>query len=321
MQPPKVSVVIPVYNEEVNLPELYRRLKAVFEDILKVSYEIIFVDDGSKDGSWRLIEQLNNENPSCRGIRFSKNFGHHIAITAGVDYAQGDAVVMMDADLQDPPEEIPKLYQKYLEGFDIVYAIRAVRKDSVMKKLCSRIFHFFFRALTKVDINPDSGIFRIMSKRAADTLRLCRERSRLIVGLVNWTGFSRVGVPTERHARNAGVTKYSFCKSLRLAADGITSFSYFPLRFAVYLGVVVALLSLLLGIYMAIKKIFFGIPVPGYTSIIVTILFMGSIQLLVTGLVGEYIGHIYNEVQNRPLYVVEGSIGLNSSEVKHGIVS
>ena len=223
----------------------------------------------------------------------------------------------MDDDLQDPPEEIPTLYRKYLEGYDTVYAIREIRHDSIMKKLYSKSFYCVFRLLTKVEINPNSGIFRIMSKRAVDSLKLCRERARFIAGLMSWTGFSQVGVPIERHARKAGVTKYSFCKSLRLAADGITSFSYFPLRLAVYLGVIVALISFTIGIYMAIKKLFFGIPVPGYTSIIVTILFMGSVQLLVTGLVGEYIGRIYNEVQNRPLYVVEDSVGFASPKVRH----
>ena len=312
-----ISVVIPVYNEEDSLPELHRRLQSVLEDTMQVSYEIVFVDDGSEDKSWQLIEEFTKDNRGCKGVRFSRNFGHHIALTAGLDYTCGRAVVLMDADLQDPPEEIPKLYGKLADGYDVVYAIRATRDDPFTKKLSSKCFHYVFRSLTKIDMDANSGIFRVISRRAADALKRCRERARLIVGLASWTGFSQVGVPTRRHARGAGTTKYNFLKSLRLAMDGITAFSYHPLRLATHVGVFVALVSLGFAAYMVLRKLIHGIPVPGYASIIVAILFVGSVQLLVLGVMGEYLGRIYTEAQGRPLYIVSDVSGYDATEGRY----
>ena len=308
---PEISVVIPIYNEEGNLAELYRRLKDVLNDELHVTYEIIFVDDGSVDNSWHIIEDLHKQNSSVKGIKFSRNFGHHIAVTAGLDCCKGDCVVLMDGDLQDPPEEILKLYEKFQEGYDIVYAIREIRKDSVFKKIASKFFNMFFKLLANVEIPADSGIFRIMNRQSVDALKNCREKSRLITALMSWTGFSHFGVRTERNARYAGRTKYGLFKSIRLAIDGITSFSYFPLRVSTYIGFVVALINFLVGLYMLIKKVFFGIPILGYASIIVSILFIGGVQLLIIGLLGEYVGRIYTEVQNRPIYILNKKIGFN----------
>jgi len=300
-----ISVVIPVYNEEENLPELYRRLRCVLEQKLKVSYEIIFVDDGSKDSSWELIERFHNENQNCKGVKFSRNFGHHIAVTAGLDCCIGKAVVLMDGDLQDPPEEIPELYTKYREGYDIVYAIHKTRKDAVLKKLASKYFYVLFKILANVEIHPNTGIFRIISRQAVDAFNSCREKSRFITGLMSWTGFSHIGVETVRDARHAGKTKYSFCKSTILALHGITAFSYFPLRISTYIGFVVALLSFLIGSYMFIKKVFFGFSTLGYASLITAITFIGGVQLLMIGIMGEYIGRIYTESQGRPLYIIK----------------
>lgn len=306
----EISVVIPIYNEEGNVPELYRRLKNVLENELKATYEIIFVDDGSKDNSWNIIEDLHKQNSNIKGIKFSRNFGHHIAISAGLDCCKGDCVVLMDGDLQDPPEEISKLYKKLKEKYDIVYAIRKTRKDPFLKKLVSKFFYGFFKILSKVEIPIDSGIFRIISRRVVDSFRSCREKSRFLSGLMSWTGFSQIGVETKRDARYAGRTKYGLFKSIKLAIDSITSFSYFPLRIATYVGFFIALLSFIMGIYMLIKKIFLGIPILGYASIIVSVLFIGGVQLLIIGIMGEYIGRIYTEVQNRPMYVIGEKLGL-----------
>ena len=305
----QISVVIPVYNEQENLSELYRRLKTVLEENLQVTYEIIFVDDGSKDNSWTIIEDLHDHNKAVKGIKFSRNFGHHIAITAGIDHTHGNFVVLMDGDLQDPPEEIPKLYEKSKEGYDVVCAIRKTRKDTVLKKLASKCFHGLFKILANVEIDPNTGIFRLMSRQAVDAFNKCREKSRFIAGLMSWTGFSHVGVETMRDARYAGKTKYSFYKSMILALNSITAFSYFPLRIATYIGSMVALLSFLVGNLMLIKKIFFGIPIMGYASLMVAITFIGGVQLLMIGIMGEYIGRIYTECQDRPLYILGKKLG------------
>jgi dolichol-phosphate mannosyltransferase len=301
---PEISVVVPIFNEELNLDELHRRLRNVLEERLRMAYEVILVDDGSRDGSWSMIEDLNRQDGNVKGIRFSRNFGHHIAITAGLDRARGECIVLMDGDLQDPPEEIPRLYEKLKEGYDVVYAIRQTRDDPLLKKAASKLFHRVFKTLAKVEVYRDSGIFRIMSRQAAESLRNCRERSRFITALMSWTGFSHAGLETKRDARRAGRTKYNLVRSVLLAIDGITSFSYFPLRIATYMGLFVALISAAVGLYMVIKKVFFGIAVSGYASLMVAILFVGGAQLLIIGIMGEYVGRIYTEVKDRPMYIL-----------------
>lgn len=305
-----ISIVIPVYNEEGNLHELYKRLKKVLEDELSVSYEIIFVNDGSRDNSWNLIQRIHSENKNVKGIKFSRNFGHHVAVTAGLDHCDGDAVVLMDGDLQDLPEDIPKLYEKLKDGYDIVYAIRSTRGDKFFKKLSSKLFLWLFRTLSNVEIPPDTGIFRIMDRRVVGNFKKCREKSRFITALMSWSGFSSIGVETDRDARYSGKTKYNFFRSLKLAMDGIISFSYFPLRLATYVGFFTALIGIIVGIYMIIRKLFYGIQVQGYTSIILTILCIGGVQLVIIGLMGEYIGRIFSEVQNRPMYVINEKLGV-----------
>jgi len=308
-----LSVVIPVYNEEGNLRQLYTRLINVIKGISS-NYEIIFVDDGSTDNTSKTLKELHEKDNHVKVIKFTRNFGQHIAITAGLDYCKGDVVVLMDGDLQDPPEEIPKLYEKFKEGYDIAYAVRKTRTDPVLKKAASKFFYSFLKILAKVEIPLDVGILRIMSRQAADGLRSCKEKSRFITALMSWTGFSHVGVETRRNTRYAGKTKYSLFKSIQLAVDGITSFSYVPLRIATYIGLFVALISFVTGIYMLIKKIFFGIPIAGYASVVVSILFIGGVQLLIIGIMGEYIGRIYTEVQNRPMYIVQDTTGFGDKK-------
>jgi len=310
-----VSIIVPVCNEEENLPELCCRLRIVLEETMGVSYEIILIDDGSTDRSWHLIRQLSSDNHSVKGIRLSRNFGHHVAITAGLDYAEGKAIVLMDADLQDPPEEIPKLYLKLKEGYDVAYAIREMRSDSVTKIFWSQCFHFVFNWLTKLDIDPGSGIFRVISRRVASAVRRCNERSRLIIGLVSWTGFSQIGVVTRRDPRKAGRSKYTFCESVRLAADAITAFSFQPLRLAIYSGGAMGFLSLVGAAYVLGRKVFLGIAVPGYASLMVSLLFIGSVQLFVLGIIGEYMGRIYAETQQRPLYILRAAVGIAGEEL------
>jgi len=300
------SVIIPIYNEEVSIPELYRRLTDVMASLGE--YEIIMVDDGSTDRSWYLIKELHKKDPRVKGISFSRNFGHHIAITAGLDYAKAEAVVLMDGDLQDPPEEIPNLYDKFKEGYDMVYAIREKRDDPLFKKVTSWIFLRLLRMISNVDIDLYGGIFRILSKRCIDNMRNLKEKSRFMVGLMNWIGFSKAGVKIERHRRYAGKSKYTLFKLFKLAWHGVTSFSYIPLEIASYLGFSVSLISFLIGVYMLYKKLFFGIPILGYASIIVSLFFLGGVILLVLGVIGEYVGRIYAEVQNRPLYIIKEEI-------------
>lgn len=310
------SVVIPVFNEEDIINELYRRLTTVM-DKLNEKYEIIFVDDGSKDGSFEILRELHRRDETIKIIRFSRNFGHHIAITAGLDYAQGDAIILMDSDLQDPPEEIPKLYEKFKEGYDVVYAIRKVRIDPFLKKLISKLFYRIFKIMSKTEIPPKSGVFRIMSRRVADSIKICREKSRFIIGLISWSGFSHVGVETERDARYGGDTKYNLLKSAKLGTEAITSFSSFPLRIATYIGFFTALCSFMVGIYMLIKKLFLGMPVSGYASIIVSVFFLGGVQLIIMGFMGEYISRTYTEVQDRPLYIIKDRLGFSKIGVEN----
>lgn len=298
------SVVIPIFNEDENLGELYNRLTPVMEK-LNNNYEVIFVDDGSTDKSLSILKELHRKDDRIKIVSFMRNFGHHIAVTAGLDYVKGDAIILMDGDLQDPPEEIPKLCSKFEEGYDIVYAIRKTREDVFIKKITSKLFYTIFRRFTKIDIPVNIGIFRIVSRGVIDNLRKCREKSRFIVALMGWFGFSHVGVETKRDERYRGKTKYSFAKQIQLAIDGILSFNYFTLRVTTYFGFIVSICSFILGITMIIKKIFFGMPVSGYASIIVSIFFLGGIQLFMIGVMSEYIGRIYLEIQNRPVYIIK----------------
>lgn len=300
------SVIIPIYNEEENLFDLHKRLSSVLEKL--GTYEIVLVDDGSKDRSWPTIKELHEKDRRVKGVSFSRNFGHHIAITAGLDYAKGRTIILMDGDLQDQPEEIPKLWEKMQEGYDLVYGIRKVKKDSFVKRLNSSLFWWFLNKLSGIDIPRNQTLLRIFDKKILDVLKDMRERARFIHGMIAWTGFRTALQEVEHAPRERGVSKYNTIKLFRLAFNAITSFSTVPLRLATYIGLLSAGVGLCYGFYYLYKKIFLGIPVLGYASIIVAVLFVGGVQLLILGIIGEYLGRVYQEVQARPIYILRDTV-------------
>ena len=295
------SVVIPVFNEEENVLELYRRLTAQMEKL--GTYEIIMVDDGSTDRSWGLIKELHEKDSRVKGLSFSRNFGHHIAITAGLDHATGEKVILMDGDLQDPPEEIPKLYEKFNEGYDLIYGIREKRQDNILKKITSYLFWWILRRFSGVNIPQGQTMLRIMNRRIVGVIKEMREHARFIHGMMAWAGFKVSTLEIKHNPRIKGKSKYNLTKMFKLAFHAVTSFSTVPLRLATYLGIISSFISLVVGIYFIYRKVFYEIPVLGYASIIVSLFFIGGLQLLVLGILGEYLGRTYQEVQRRPLYI------------------
>jgi len=308
---PKFTVIIPIYNEEENIPELHSRLSSVMEALSSRegypsdSFEILMVDDGSKDRSWQLIRELHEKDPRVKGMSFSRNFGHHIAITAGLDHARGDSVILMDGDMQDPPEEIPRLYEKFKEGYDLVYGIRRERKDTLFKKVTSFLFWGMLRRFSGVEMPRNQTMLRILSGRVVGALRDMREYARFIHGMMAWTGFNVTTLEVEHSERTKGKSKYNIPRLFKLAFHAVTSFSTVPLRLAIYTGFISSSLSLAVGLYFIYRKTFYNIPVLGYASIIVSIFFVGGIQLLMLGIFGEYLGRTYQEVQRRPLYILK----------------
>lgn len=308
---PEISVVVPIYNEQENIPELYSRLTAVLgglcerEGFAQNAYEVVLVDDGSKDDSWKLIQGLHAKDNRLKGLKFSRNFGHHFAITAGMDFAKGKAVVMLDGDLQDPPEEIVKLYDKYKEGYDIVYGIRKNRQDPPVKKILSFMFWWSINKVSGIEMPVNQTMLRIISRVMVDSLKGMREYSRFVHGMMAWVGFESTQIEVVHDARKKGVSKYNLLSQIRLALHAITSFSIFPLRLAAYFGFVIAALSFLVGAYYVYRKVFYDFPVSGWASIMVSVFFMGGVQLLVLGTIGEYLGKIYRQSQQRPLYILK----------------
>lgn len=304
----ELSVIIPVYNEEDSLSALYERLVAVLPGVA-ASFEILFVDDGSQDRSWPLIQALGDRDRGVRGIRFSRNFGHQIAITAGLENARGRVVVIMDADLQDPPELIPEMMAKHHEGYEVVYAVRAARAgESWFKRGSAGLFYRLLGSITQVDIPVDTGDFRLIGPLAAGALRRLPERHRFTRGLVAWLGFRQVGVPFDRAARFAGRSKYPLRRMLRLASDGIFSFSHLPLQVATVLGVAVSLLGLAY-IAVVVALAISGTAPTGHAVLLAAILLLGGAQLLAVGLLGEYLGRVFDEVKGRPLFLVQETVG------------
>jgi glycosyltransferase involved in cell wall biosynthesis len=311
-QPPasdlELSVVIPVFNEEAMLPELFRRLIGALEP-LGLRYEVILVDDGSQDATPGMLRAQCTSHPAFRSLHFSRNFGHQAAVTAGIDHAAGRAIFILDADLQDPPELIGAFLAKWREGFEVVYGVRTRRKENALKRLA---YYFFYRTLknmTNVEIPLDAGDFALIDRRVADVLRAMPERNRFVRGIRSWAGFRQTGLVYEREKRFAGEVKYTFAKLVRLAFDGILGFSYVPLRLAIYLGLLVSGTSFALGVFFIFYQFFTGAAPHGWSSTIVTILFMGGIQLLTLGVIGEYVSRIYDEVKQRPLYIVRAREG------------
>ncbi|MGN6720464.1 MAG: glycosyltransferase family 2 protein, partial [Candidatus Binatia bacterium] len=300
-----LSIVTPVFNETDVIELFYDRMRKALEVLNGVTYELIFVDDGSTDGSYEKLVSFANHDPDIKIIKFSRNFGHQIAITAGIDQAKGDAVVVIDADLQDPPEIIKEFLTKWQEGYDVVYGVRAKREgESKIKLLTAAGFYRLLRHIINLDIPIDVGDFRLMSRRVVDSFKELKERDRFVRGLVSWIGFKQTGVPYLRDRRFAGETKFPYRKMIRFALDGITSFSDVPLKMATWLGYFTSLIALLYLCSVFVQKAL-GYTVQGWATIMVGMLFLGGVQLISLGIVGEYIGRIFNEVKQRPLYVVD----------------
>ena len=298
------SIVAPIFNEIDNLPELYRRVKEVMESSGE-SWELLLVDDGSTDGSTDMICKLAETDKRVRPVIFARNFGHQIAITAGWDYARGDAIVIIDADLQDPPEVILELAKKWREGYEVVYAIRAEREgESWFKKVTAALFYRIIFRITDVKIPLDTGDFRLMDRQVVDVLKTMRERHRFPRGMSAWVGFKQIGVEYKRAARHAGVTKYPFKKMLRLALNAVTSFSYFPLQVATYIGFFSAGLAILAIPVVIIMRMTGSQAFFGQATTLISVLFLGGVQLISLGILGEYIGRLYDEAKGRPLYIV-----------------
>jgi glycosyltransferase involved in cell wall biosynthesis len=297
-----LSVVVPCYNEEEVLPEFHRRLSAVLNS-LGADWEILYVNDGSTDGTLRVVEGVAD--PRVAIIDLSRNFGKEIAMTAGLDYARGDAVVLIDADLQDPPELIPELVQKWREGFDVVYARRTVREgETMLKKATAKLFYRAMQSLSRVRIPEDTGDFRLLSRRAVEALKLLGEQHRFMKGLFAWIGYPQVAVYYRRNPRFAGQTKWNYWKLWNFAIEGVTSFSIAPLKIGTYLGLVIAMGAFAAAAVVVFKTLVFGDPVRGYPSLMVVILFLGGVQLMGLGMIGEYLGRMFNETKRRPLYLV-----------------
>ncbi len=300
---PELTVVIPAFNEEDNVESMYSRLIASLEGRVE-GLEVLFVDDGSSDTTWTKINDIAARDPRVRGLRFARNFGHQAALTAGVDAARGRAVVIIDADLQDPPEVIPQMVERWRDGAEVVFGQRQEREgETWFKKSTAAAFYRVLRRITNVEIPVDTGDFRLMGPRAVAAFRALPERNRFIRGLVSWIGFRQEAVHYRRQARHAGETKYPLRKMVRFALDGITSFSFLPLRLATLLGFAVSVLSFVYIVVVIGLKVL-GINWPGYTSMMASILFLGGVQLVMIGILGEYIARIFDEVKRRPLYLV-----------------
>ncbi|GAB4205785.1 MAG: glycosyltransferase family 2 protein [Roseiflexaceae bacterium] len=310
---PLISVVAPVYNEEALLPEFYRRTVAMLEG-LGEPFEIVLVNDGSRDRCPEIMRELHQQDPRVKVLNFSKNFGHQIAITAGMDYAQGQTVVVIDSDLQDPPEVIPQLLERWREGYQVVYAQREQREgETRFKKATAALFYRTLRRITNVDIPVDTGDFRLMDRRVVEAMKSLREQKRFMRGLSAWVGFKQIGVLYKRDARKAGETKYPLRKMIRFALDGITAFSYLPLQMASYVGFAVAVLGVL-GIFAVIILRLAGLALTGQATTLVMVLFLGGVQLIFLGIIGEYLGRIYDEVKRRPLYIIAEELGFDGSK-------
>jgi dolichol-phosphate mannosyltransferase len=307
--PPELSVVIPVFNEAENLDALYGALKPVL-DRETPSWELLFVDDGSSDRSLDLLKALHAKEPRVRFLSLSRNFGHQAALTAGLDHARGQAVISMDGDLQHPPEVIPEMVRRWREGNDVVYSIRRYGDGAgVLKRATSSFFYWFMRKISRTEIHPDAADFRLLSRRAVNALVSLREQDRFVRGLVSWIGYRQAAVPFVAPARHGGRSKYSAFRMLRLAADGLTSFSSAPLYLATFFGFVVSVCSFLYMLVVLYWKFFTALTVPGWTSLIIIVLFLGGVQLICVGIVGEYVGKIYHEIKRRPLYLIRETGG------------
>src|SRR5271155_1604550 len=314
-EPIRVSLAIPVYNEEAVVPEVVRRTTSALDGIPGGPHEIVFVDDGSSDRTLELLEKAADGDARIVGVELSRNFGQQTALAAGLDQVSGDVVVLMDGDLQDPPEAIPTLLESYHEGYDVVYVLRVNRKESWWLRVCYYVFYRLLASLSSVQLPLDAGDFGLMSRRVVDEIRKMPEHHRYLRGLRTWVGFRQIGIPIERSARRAGRTKYSPLKLLKLASDGIFAFSTVPLRAAAILGATATGLSVLYSIYALYVKFWLHSP-QGFTALILAITFLSGVNLFFLGIIGEYIGRIYEEAKDRPHYVVRKVVSQRSAARK-----
>ena len=301
-----LSVVVPCFDEEAVIRETHRRLVAILETVPELDFELVYVDDGSRDATLKILRELRHADARVRVLALSRNFGHQIAVTAGLRHAAGQVVIIIDADLQDPPEVIPEMLDRWREGADIAYGVRTGRDgETVVKRWMASTFYRLFNRLTNILIPLDTGDFRLMDRAVVDAFLTMPERDRFVRGMVAWTGFRQEPVPYRRAARAAGETKYPFGKSVRLAMDGIVSFSLAPLRLATWLGFLALGLAVAGIAYAVVLRLFTVAWVPGWSLLLISILFLGGLQLVVLGILGEYVGRIYGEVKRRPLYLVK----------------
>jgi len=301
--PPRVSLAIPIYNEEAVVPELVRRTTAVLDSLPGGPHEIVFVDDGSYDGTVKILEGAVQRDSRLSVVELSRNFGHQTALTAALDHVGGDIVVLMDGDLQDPPESIPTLIDHYRQGYDVVYVQRVNRKESWWLRICYWVFYRLLATLSAIELPLDAGDFGLLSRRVVDEVRKMPEHHRYLRGLRTWVGFRQIGVPIERSARHAGRTKYSPLKLLKLASDGIFAFSIVPLRAAAIVGAIAIGLSSLFAVYAVYARFWLHSP-QGFTALILSVTFLSGVNLFFLGIIGEYVGRVYEETKGRPHYVV-----------------
>ncbi len=302
---PSIDIIVPIYNEQDVIPLFEKRIKAVMQSC-DVQWRVIFIDDGSSDDSLAMMKSIHQSNSQFGYLSLSRNFGKEYAVTAGLDHASADAAVVIDVDLQDPPELIPDMVAEWHAGFDVVYATRKARHgESMAKKATANMFYRIINSMSKLNIPKDTGDFRLMSRRAYLAVNKLRERNRFMKGLFAWVGFKQKQLYFEREPRAAGETKWNYSKLWRFALDGITSFSYMPLRFATWIGMTVAVFAFIYGAIIIAKTIILGNNVPGYPSLMVVVLFLGGIQLTALGIIGEYLGRMFNESKQRPLYLID----------------
>jgi dolichol-phosphate mannosyltransferase len=312
-----ISVVLPVYNEHENLGTLIDRLQPVLGEATGGDFEVLFVDDGSRDGSAEMLDAFHSADPRLKIVHFSRNFGHQAALQAGLNESNGRAVVLMDADLQDPPELLHQFIDRWREGNDVVYAVRTKRKEHLLKRAAYKVFYRTLKAVADLDVPLDAGDFCLLDRRVVDTLVALPERNRFLRGLRSWVGFRQASVEYERDARHAGAPKYTFKKLVQLALSGYVGFSAMPLRMAAWLGFAVAAAGFAVGVWALATKLM-DIPSPrGWASTVAVMLFVGGINLLMLGVIGEYLGRVYDEVRQRPLYIVRSSLGLSRPAGKH----
>lgn len=300
---PTLSIIVPMHNEAEVLPSFFDRIIPILDEV--GNWEMICIDDGSNDDTWPMLEAMNNSNSKVKLISFSRNFGKEAALTAGLDHAKGDAVIPIDADLQDPPEMIPVMVEKWRDGYDVVLATRETRDEGWLKRNSALAFYKIIGKTSNIDIPKNTGDYRLMSRKVVDVINKMTERTRFMKGIFAWPGFKTATILFDRPERAAGETKWSYFKLWRFALDGIFSFTSFPLRVWTYIGAMISLISFIYGSVLIIRTLLYGADLPGYASIMVVILFLGGIQLLSLGIIGEYVGRIYRESKNRPIYVVD----------------